>query len=207
MLIVAYFQLKSAPLILWRIWKDAFSDFFNIFAQVKRALRTVLDLVGDPFTLYYSFYGITAVLGTLFNPFFFAFHLVEVIIKYPILVNVLESVINSYKPLLLTYLLLFLLNYLFTLMGYFFLRDHYLGFCKTTFSCLMTQLDKSQKVDGGIGGFMEDPHGEGHIDALRLFFDQGYNIFMMIILINIVSGTPPAPFPIARTSYHLRYHN
>ena len=32
MLIVAYFQLKSAPLILWRIWKDAFSDFFNIFA-------------------------------------------------------------------------------------------------------------------------------------------------------------------------------
>lgn len=53
---------------------------------------TVVYLVTDFYVLYYLSYGFTAFLGTLYNPFFFAFHLFDVLVRYPVLLNVVKAV-------------------------------------------------------------------------------------------------------------------
>ena len=74
MLIVAYFQLKSAPLILDRIWAGTRpEDLLNIFNNIKKILLTAKKLALDPFTIYYIAYGTTATFGVTHSHFWFAF--------------------------------------------------------------------------------------------------------------------------------------
>lgn len=42
--------------------------------------------------MYYISYGILAVLGTFYHPFFFVFHLTEILMRYPTLKSVIRSV-------------------------------------------------------------------------------------------------------------------
>ncbi len=42
--------------------------------------------------IYYMAYGALAVMGTVIHPFFFTFHLTEVLIRYPTLKAVIRSV-------------------------------------------------------------------------------------------------------------------
>lgn len=82
--------------------------------------------------------------------------------------------------------------YVFTLFGYYFLQDSYPAkFCDSTWICLITAIDKSFKVDGGLGGFMVIPDDKQDDDlyfVVRFFFDNIYFITLMIIMINIVAG-------------------
>ena len=72
--IVIYFQLKSAPLILDRIWSGFKpEDMLNIFLLVKRTLRTAIKLITDPMTVYYiCIQAFASILGVFWSPFFFA---------------------------------------------------------------------------------------------------------------------------------------
>ena len=57
-----------------------------------------------------------------------------------------------------TYFLFIVLMYVFTLFAYYFLQDSYPAkFCDSTWICLISAIDKSFKVDGGLGGFMSIP--------------------------------------------------
>jgi len=81
--------------------------------------------------------------------------------------------------------------YVFTLFGYYWLRDSYPSdFCESTWICLVTAIDKSFKADGGLGGFLTPVGGEESDSKflIRFFFDNIYFILLMIIMINIVSG-------------------
>jgi len=150
-----------------------------------RLIKTALYLLSDFYVLYYFIYGFTAIIGVVTSPFFFAFHLLDVLVRYPLLQNVLRSIYNPRKSLFLTYLLFQMLNYFFTLFGYFWLQDDYDGACPNTLICFLTAFDKSFKVDGGLGGYLtvhEKP------DLLRFFFDNIYQLLVMIIMLNIVSG-------------------
>lgn len=42
--------------------------------------------------IYYLAYGSLAFLGVMIHPFFFAFHLTEILIRYPTLKNVIKAV-------------------------------------------------------------------------------------------------------------------
>lgn len=60
------------------------------------------------------------------------------------------------------------------------------------FNCLLTTVDRSFKYDGGLGGFLRDPtivkpHNRNYF-FLRFFFDNLSYIFLMIIMINVISG-------------------
>jgi len=58
----------------------------------------------------------------------------------------------------------------------------------------LAHVDKSFKGDGGIGGSLNPPPKPGSVNTAtsqmytRLIFDNLYNIFLMIIMINIVAG-------------------
>jgi inositol 1,4,5-triphosphate receptor type 1/inositol 1,4,5-triphosphate receptor type 3 len=56
---------------------------------------------------------------------------------------------------MLTFVLIILLNYYFTLIGYSFYFDLYDGRCGSMLYCFMETFDKAFKNNGGIGGWMD----------------------------------------------------
>lgn len=87
-IIVGYYLAKAAPFLIKKAWSGFNKDKINIFAYAGRCLRTIIYLKSDFFIIYYLTYGITAVLGTFYNPFFFVFHLFDILVRFPELKNV-----------------------------------------------------------------------------------------------------------------------
>lgn len=154
---------------------------------VMNLFKTALYLITDPYVLYYCLYGFSAIIGLTITPFFFALHLLDVLVRFPLLQNVLKSIWIPRKSLLLTFLLFQMLNYFFSLIGYFALDDDYDGACPSTWVCFLTAVDKAFKVDGGLGGFLA---ANTDMNFPRFLFDNFYNLLIMIIMINIVAGNP-----------------
>ncbi len=157
-------------------------------------LETIIFLISDFFVVYYVGYGLTAIIGTIYNPMFFCLHLLDILVRYPLLLNVVRAVWEPRKPIAYTFFLLVVLMYVFTLFSYYFLsesyRDDYL--CSNMFVCLITSFDKSFKYDGALGGYMKPPSevkaNSTYYFFVRFFFDNIFYILLMISMINIVSG-------------------
>lgn len=60
-----------------------------------KLLTVLVFILKEIEVVYYLAYGALAVIGTVVHPFFFAFHLTEILIRYPTLKNVVRSV---YEP-------------------------------------------------------------------------------------------------------------
>jgi hypothetical protein len=188
MIITGYFLAKTAPLLIAKAWRGALKDKLNIFAYLQRLLMNIYYFLTDFDVLYYMIYGTTAIIGLTVSPFFFGFHLFDVLVRYPTLLNVVKSVWIPKKSLLLTFFLMVIINYVYSLIGYYqFYRD-YNGWCESTFMCWLTGTDKSFKVDGGLGGFMENPFKDGAPDLLRFAFDNTYFLLVLVVMLNILLG-------------------
>lgn len=121
-------------------------------------------------------------------------------VREPILLKVMNSFLGPYKIILLTLVCFYVLNYQLTLVAYSTdIYVDYNGFCNNTFTCFIANVDRAFKFDGGIGGGLElPPKPETNLDKKgrnetfkfykRLLFDNVYNMFLMIVMINIVSG-------------------
>ena len=192
-IIVTIYLAKTAPLIIKSAWAGVSKDKINIFLYLIRLLKTIYNLISDFDILYYLIYGITAIVGTVSSPFLFAFHLFEVLIRYPVLLNVVRAVWLPKKAILFTFFLYVVLMYFFSLFAYYQLYESYPpGYCDSTWVCLLTTIDRSFKYDGGLGGFMHPstevkPYDNGYF-FLRFFYDNISYILLMIIMINVVSG-------------------
>ena len=73
--------------------------------------------------MYYVMYGIFAILGTIVHPFFFIFHLSEILFRYPTLKNVILSVYKPRAQLGLAFYLLLVLIYFVSIIGYTAIPD------------------------------------------------------------------------------------
>ena len=107
------------------------------------------------------------------------------------LLNVLKSIWNPKKILILLFLLFIILMYQFTVFAYYFFWQMYPpGYCSSMWVCLLTALDKSFKTDGAIGGYM-NPITISDNDynfMFRFFFDNSFFLLIMVILFNILLG-------------------
>jgi hypothetical protein len=88
--VVLFFLVKNAPLVIENAWDSNKKKFFLI-----RLLMVVLQILQDIEILYYLAYGVLAVLGTFVHPFFFCFHLSEILLRFPTLKSVVRAV---YEP-------------------------------------------------------------------------------------------------------------
>lgn len=122
--------------------------------MIINCIKSLFALLSNFYVLYYSIYGLTAIIGLTVTPFFFAFHMFDVLVRFPLLQSVLQAIWIPRKPLLLTFLLYLLMNYVFSLAGYYWFYEEYHGYCSSTWMCFLTAIDKAFKVDGGIGGFL-----------------------------------------------------
>jgi inositol 1,4,5-triphosphate receptor type 1/inositol 1,4,5-triphosphate receptor type 3 len=104
--------------------------------------------------LYYLTYGTLAFIATFVHPFFFAFHLTEIVIRFPQLRNIIKSFWEPKISLLLTFILIILFNYFFTLIAYVYFYDDYDNKCDSLLYCFLETFDKAFKNNGGIGGWL-----------------------------------------------------
>jgi len=189
--VLIFFLIKRAPLVIQRAWgvnttgrKRSFMEkFTNTVKTIYLSLKT-FEIV------YYISYAIFAVLGISIHPFFYAFHLTQILTRYPTLKNLIRAIYEPRRQLGLTFLLYMILTYIFSLIGFEFFSSDYGGACHTTWECFLTTFDFTFKVNGGIGGLLDEvtPPEVGTFRAGRFFFDFLFNMLLVIIMTSIVSG-------------------
>mmetsp|Transcript_5319 Transcript_5319/g.4511 ORF Transcript_5319/g.4511 Transcript_5319/m.4511 type:complete len:127 (-) Transcript_5319:415-795(-) len=90
----------------------------------------------------------------------------------------------------MTLLLYIILNYVFSLFAFNFLRKDFAGFCDSSLECFVNLFDFTFKANGGIGGWLDEntTTDRKEYDWFRFLFDNLENIFLVVIMINIVAG-------------------
>lgn len=88
--VVSYFLLKTVPIIIKRSWREPalFEDRKNsniVFWIINRNIKIIkvfLNFIQEIEVIYYMAYGAFAIMGTAIHPFFFVFHLSEILFRY-----------------------------------------------------------------------------------------------------------------------------
>lgn len=100
--VVMFFLFKNLPLIIKKAWVEFKGENIKKYRTLKyimhiisNIIKVMLQFLQELEVIYYLAYGTLAVMGTFVNTFFFVFHLSEILIRYPLLKNVIRSV---YEP-------------------------------------------------------------------------------------------------------------
>ncbi|EGR30289.1 MIR domain protein [Ichthyophthirius multifiliis] len=197
MFILIFFLIKKGPLYYKEAWyqnKHIIINNTNIFTKItKYFFLIILSLIKVFLNLdiiYYIAYGFFSVLGTLQHPFFFCFHLSEFLFRYPTLRNILKSVYEPYVSLVLTFILILLFIYIFTIFGYVLLNQKYQNRCEELYICFFETFDQNFKNNGGLGGFFQNNivQSAQNYNFFDFFFENMGNIIINIILVQIFAG-------------------
>ena len=165
---------------------------------------------------YYICYVILAFLATYKSPLFFAFHLTELIVRFPTMIYIIKSFWQPKKAIILTLALILVTNYFFTLVAYILLPSQYATSdsseegslattCDSLLFCMFVTFDMAFKSNGGIGGWFDSnfPNRVANVSYVatepekfkyveynfsRFFFDNLYNIIIAIVFMQIFSG-------------------
>ena len=97
--VVIFFLCKNAPVVVKQAWNEKLSfeneknsSVLRIFILNYKVLKCILYVLWNIEILYYICYIIFSILGTIIHPFFFVFHLTEILFRYHTLKNVMKSV-------------------------------------------------------------------------------------------------------------------
>ena len=206
-LIVTFFIMKTAPVLIQRGWKkhqanSEHSHFpMNLVFKLKSLILTLYFTLSNIDVLYHLLYMIFSILGIAYNPLFFSLHLLDVLYRYPSLQNVIKSIVLPRKSLILTFILILILIYLFSIWAFLGFSEYFDGQCNTMIMCIKTTFDQGIKNGGGIGQFLDENDGpvSGAISiVLRFLFDDLFNIIIMIIMMNIIQGIIIDTFAVLR---------
>lgn len=184
--------------VFTKAWNE--TERVNVFHGLNMIVNTSKNILQEVLLSYYICFAVFAILGALLHPFFFAFHLFDIMIGNKTLLSVVKSVWRPKYSLFLTILMFVIFVYVFATFGYIYFADQYKnslgrGF-ESIWDCFVLIMDKSFKYDGGIGSYLSkgnenaDNNASEYIqlDFKRLAYDNLFVILLMIIMINIVSG-------------------
>jgi inositol 1,4,5-triphosphate receptor type 1/inositol 1,4,5-triphosphate receptor type 3 len=149
--------LKKVPLMIKRVFFEKnntkIGDGKERMGLIKRLIMLAFDLLAvvilflkDIKLVYYVSYLLAALFGTLIHPFFFAFHLTDIMVRYPTLTAVVRAFWEPRTALFLTLVLFILVTYIFSLIGFTFFTSDYSGMCDSTIICLVGTFDLSFTV-------------------------------------------------------------
>lgn len=96
--VVIFFLCKKAPIYAREAWDES-RELLNkdhnfvvkTFLYLYAIFNCIIKVLMNIDLLYYVFYGTFAFLASLIHPFFFAFHLTEVMLRYPTLRTIIKS--------------------------------------------------------------------------------------------------------------------
>jgi len=197
-------MLREAPIYFKNTKPDPLIKTRPLGRLIKGISRWVNNLFTmfweRPLFLYYIIYCMLSLLGAFFHPFCFVLMMTEVFIRYKMLQNVIKSVWVPRKQLIYTFLLLWMVIYIFTLYAYLEKTDKFSRFELNRLSAYLFQIyDLTFKYNGGIGGFFEEDPTDDYKDGV--IYDSLYNLIIVFFMFKIVSGIIIDTFAILRSDY------
>ena len=206
-LIFFFFIIKTAPILIQRLWKR--QDLKNLENLMKppsssvtqKFMQTVLYTLINFDVLYHFFYFSFSILAITLHPFFYSAHLLDIMYRFPSLQGVVKSIIVPWRALLLTLVFIIVVVYLFSVWAYFRLHYTFEDLCDSLFICFITVFDKGIKNYGGVGLWLDYKHFLPKLDTVdieRFFFDNIYVVIIWYIMLNIVQGIIYVTFAIVR---------
>jgi inositol 1,4,5-triphosphate receptor type 3 len=151
-------------------------------------------------TLFYILYVVASALGFIGFPFFYCYHLLYLVVSSDTLQNVVRAVTQPIQALSLTFLLTFIIIYVFTMLYFFYQPERFWNTdagqneCDTLGRCYIVFVRNGLLAGGGIGDYVagELGHAPNLNDTGELFlgtvFDLLFFIIVLILLLNIVFG-------------------
>ena len=85
--------------------------------------------------IFFISYAIFAFIALFINPLFYSFHLIELIIRYPIMINIMKSFWKPRVAMFLTLILIFMTNYFFSIIGFIKFSKYYASSENNVSSC------------------------------------------------------------------------
>ena len=157
-------------------------------AQLKGVtiLVTILLTSINPMIFYYfltSIISLIAVVQKLYG--LYCIQMLDIIFRFPSLLNVVKSIYYSRKALILTFLFNVVIIYYFTLWGYSRLNAEYDGQCPDLKVCMAKTYDQGLKL--GMG-YVFKKMNAGTYNVERFFFENLYYIVIFTCLMNFIKG-------------------
>jgi hypothetical protein len=120
------FDLRT-PIICCRIYSPTFTPDLGTVPWYYTFLIRVINwmiFLTEPRCAYLVVYVLFTWLGRTISPFFFAFHLMDIVFQFETLKAVIQSVTRNGKQLLLTVALVLVVVYYYAVVAFSFLRDN-----------------------------------------------------------------------------------
>eukprot|EP00743_Colponemidia_sp_Colp-15_P008508 GILK01009255.1.p1 GENE.GILK01009255.1~~GILK01009255.1.p1 ORF type:complete len:1334 (-),score=217.51 GILK01009255.1:107-3976(-) len=158
----------------------------RIANTTTRFARRIWQLLSRSWALYYVLYLLFSLLGLLVSPFFFAFHLIDVVPRVKLLRYVITAVTQNAGQLASTAFLWVLVMWFYTI-GAFNSYQSEFTFGDGSLDCTTMATCWSGVVNYGIRGAPVWDDGI-LLDFGKYFFGISYHIVVILILVTIVTG-------------------
>uniref|UniRef100_A0A3B4D1R0 Inositol 1,4,5-trisphosphate receptor n=1 Tax=Pygocentrus nattereri TaxID=42514 RepID=A0A3B4D1R0_PYGNA len=163
-------------------------------------------MVMDMEFLYHLAYVFTSTLGLCVNELFYSILLFDLIYREETLFNVIKSVTRNGRSILLTAVLAIILVYLFSIVGFLYLRDDFImevdylsnsnteeednteRACDTLLMCIVTVLNHGLRNGGGVGDVLRRPSKNETLFPARVVYDLLFYFIVIIIVLNLIFG-------------------
>jgi inositol 1,4,5-triphosphate receptor type 3 len=153
---------------------------------------------------YFCLYFGISILGFLSDELFYSLQLLDVVVRFPALNDVVKAVAVNSSKLLSLAMLAMVIIYIFTTISFFYLQDTLYDYdinafdsdwvgenlCESMWQCYMTIVDKGVTLGGGIGDWSESvDYGQDRTKYMvKLMHDALFHIIIKVIMLNIVFG-------------------
>lgn len=150
--------------------------------------------------LYYAIYTTMAVMGIILHPFFFAFHLYEIMNQFKTCRIFIQSIIVPWRQLILAFIFYNILIYEYAVLGYYFFWQYFVDstaenslhvghYCDSLYMCYVTVFDQTNKEPGGVGSYLDFFNENATFENdYRALYDITFKILVPIIMLSIVKG-------------------
>uniref|UniRef100_M4AG82 Inositol 1,4,5-trisphosphate receptor n=1 Tax=Xiphophorus maculatus TaxID=8083 RepID=M4AG82_XIPMA len=152
-------------------------------------------MVMDVEFLYHLAYVLTSTLGLFVHELFYSILLFDLIYREETLFNVIKSVTRNGRSILLTALLALILVYLFSILGFLFLKEDFImevdteRACDTLLMCIVTVLNHGLRNGGGVGDVLRKPSkNQEPLFPARVVYDLLFYFVVIIIVLNLIFG-------------------
>ena len=139
------------------------------------------------------------------SPVFYAFHLLDIVERLPVLKNVILSVTMNIKLLGMTAMLGVILVYIYSVIAFLFISDLYFdegiemglinkagdSICMSLLHCFLSTFNYGIRTGGGMGEFLPaETAAEYNSIAynIRFVFDVTFFLLIITILLNVIFG-------------------
>lgn len=180
------------------------TDFGNYFTKMEVQFYNIYFFLQDGTFQYYVLYFGVSILGFQIDQLYYSFHLLDVVVKFPALANVVKAVTMNANQLAWTFLLMAITIYIFTTISFFYMQDTVVdtsfngndatqvgeNTCRTMLQCFMSMTSYGMLKGGGIGDVTQQVnYGEDlQLYWIKFSSDLGFFIIVKIIIMNILFG-------------------